>query len=80
MIRLALLLVLMSTPTLASAPQTAPDTPRAHGCAVILPEPGEHDGGTALQVRTARPLSECDGSAPVSYGASIRDSGTGTRR
>lgn len=71
---LALAGLLLPWPALASAPQTAPDAPHAHGCTVILPDPAEHDDQPAtLRVRTLRPLDECDGSAPVGYGASVRD-------
>lgn len=81
LITVALVLVLIVVATkiaLASAPPQRPDPARVTGCTVTLPNaPGDRDA--VLVVRTTRPLSDCDESAPVAFGASVRD-GAGGRR
>lgn len=73
-----LALLAASVYALASAAPQHPAPSHAYGCSVTLPN--TPDDIAPLTVRTVRPLSDCDESAPVAFGASIRDNAGGRRR
>lgn len=72
------MLGLIGMGALASAVPEHPEPVQVHGCAVTLPSVAD-DRSAPLIVRTTRPLSECDESTPVAFGASIRDNAGGRR-